>query len=211
MAMVNVNNERILRLDEAKNHLLCTIDPNITRANVRLFNHNSTSFYESDLVYLHLLIIFKSPNHVENFLQDYCNVHGFYTTQMFINHPLLDIENNMNVSALDCALLWSTDPHMVRSLYRWGADTSIPNVHGRYIGDSELVPYRNYLSRYVLIENVDVTNYPPLRGRRNNNEFVRVIDESRIISGERVPPTGWIMPERIPTPHGYHPIAVNQN
>ena len=202
----NDNNEPQISLMNARNILMNTIDPQISLFNIRRIN-NEVSQFEIDVVYLHIQIIFGDSANLNAYLDNYCNMHGIYTTQMFVNYPLMDTELQRNITSLDCAATWSVDPQMIRVLYRWGADVSISNVDGNYITDGELMPYRNYLSRYVLRENVDTYNYPPLRASRMQHEFVNSLEEIEYIAGERIPPNNWVMPNRIQD----HIINRNRN
>lgn len=215
--MDNPNNmEPHISLANALNILRNTISPQNSLYDVLRFNRDNVSEFECDLVYLHLQIIFATPHELNIYLDNYCNRHGLYATNMFVNYPLLDIENRCNVTPLDCATIWNRDPQKVRVLYRWGADVSVPNVNGRYINDGNLSPYRNYLSRYTLSENINVNNYPPLRGLRNQNEFYDTINEIEYLSGERGRPNNWFMPARIVNHDDYqnrnrHPRFHNDN
>lgn len=198
---LDLNNEIMLSVNEAKNILRNTIDPNISIYMIRELNRNTVDNYECDLVFLHLRIIFFTPNDVHHYLENYCNLRGFYATQMFLNYPLNDTENEITITPMETALLWSSDPTMLRVLYRWGANPARPDVHTRFRGQihqNEIVPYRNYLSRYHLMENIDNHNYnyPQLQGRRIPNEFAIIMEEHDMISGEMPPNIGWVMPER---------------
>jgi hypothetical protein len=193
------NNEPELWLNEARNVLLNTIDPNISLHTIRVLNQNVISLYECDLVYLHLQIIFKSPNDVNLFLDNYSNLHGVYATQMFLNHPILDRDGNRNVTPMQAAMLWSNDPNMLRVLYRWGANPIVAEENIN-INNVDMPSYRNYLSRYELNENRDNYNYPPLRGRRIRNEFYDIIQENLFLSRVVIPNNEWVMPERVRIP-----------
>lgn len=216
-SMNNPNNNEIrINLANALNILRNTINPQISLYDVLRFNRNNVSEFECDLVYLHLQIIFATPHELNMYLDNYCNRRGLYATNMFVNYPLLDIENRCNITPMDCAVIWNRDPQKVRVLYRWGADVYVPNVDGRYINDGNVVPYRNYLSRYTFRENIDANNYPPMRGLRNENEFYETINEINYISGERGHPNNWFMPARIVNDNDYqnrnrHPRVHNDN
>jgi hypothetical protein len=193
------NNEPEMWLNEARNVLLNTIDPNISLHAIRVLNQNVIPLYECDLVYLHLQIIFKSPNDVNLFLDNYSNLHGVYATQMFLNHPILDRDGNRNVTPMQAAMLWSHDPNMLRVLYRWGANPIVAEENIN-INNVDMPSYRNYLSRYELSENRDNYNYPPLRGRRIRNEFYDIIQENLFLSRVVIPNDDWAMPERVRIP-----------
>jgi hypothetical protein len=165
--------------------------------NLRHLN-NTTPRFECDVVYLHQQIMFGTPNEVEHFLDNYCNIHGLYATCMFVNFPLQDIDNHSNITALECALTWNTDAQMVRVLYRWGANVHTPNIDGFFTNDRNLPPYRNYLRDYFTMANVEnVNNYPPVEGLRERDEFHGVLRELDYIVGEVAAPANWHMPERI--------------
>lgn len=191
------NDEPEIWLNEARNVLLNTIDPNISLHALRVLNQNVIPLYECDLVYLHLQIIFKSPNDVNLFLDNYSNLHGVYATQMFLNQPILD--GNRNVTPMQAAMLWSNDPNMLRVLYRWGANP-IAAEENININNVVMPSYRNYLSRYELSENRGNYNYPPLRGRRIRNEFYDIIQENLFLSRVVIPNNEWAMPERVRIP-----------
>ena len=90
---------------------------------------------------------------------------------------------------------------MIRVLYKWGADTSIPTINERvYNNENSVLPYRNYLSRYVLMENLIPDYYPAIRGRRIQNEFQGIINEVSYIQGILPPPEGWTHPPRMRPP-----------
>ena len=193
------NDEPEIWLNEARNVLLNTIDPNISLHAIRVLNGNVIPLYECDLVYLHLQIIFKSPNDVNLFLDNYSNLHGVYATQMFLNHPILDRDGNRNVTPMQAAMLWSNDPNMLRVLYRWGANP-IAAEENININNVVMPSYRNYLSRYELSENRGNYNYPPLRGHRIRNEFYDIIQENLFLSRVVIPNNEWAMPERVRIP-----------
>ena len=193
------NNEPEMWLNEARNVLLNTIDPNISLHTIRVLNQNVIPLYECDLVYLHLQIIFKSPNDVNLFLDNYSNLHGVYATQMFLNQPILDRDGNINVTPMQAAMLWSNDPNMLRVLYRWGANPIVAEENIN-INNVVMPSYRNYLSRYELSENRGNYNYPPLRGRRIRNEFYDIIQENLFLSRVIIPNNEWAMPERVRIP-----------
>jgi len=181
----------------ALNLMVNTIDPSLSLSDLRHLNPAHNIEYEMDMVYLHLKIMFGETNELDNFLRNYCERMGIYATNMFVNFPLIDIENNQNMTPIDCATIWNTDIEKQRILYKWGADVSVPNVNGNYIGDNNLVPYRNYLSRYVLRENIHVNNHPRVRGMRMDEDFVDTCRELEYLSGERNPPDNWHRPQRI--------------
>ena len=193
------NNEPEMWLNEARNVLLNTIDSNISLHAIRVLNQNVIPLYECDLVYLHLQIIFKSPNDVNLFLDNYSNLHGVYATQMFLNQPILDRDGNINVTPMQAAMLWSNDPNMLRVLYRWGANPIVAEENIN-INNVVMPSYRNYLSRYELSENRGNYNYPPLRGRRIRNEFYDIIQENLFLSRVIIPNNEWAMPERVRIP-----------
>jgi len=197
MAHRNRVNEAPIPLNNALNQMRNVINPNISLTNLRHLN-NTTPRFECDVVYLHQQIMFGTPNEVEHFLDNYCNIHGLYATCMFVNFPLQDIDNHSNITALECALTWNTDAHMVRVLYRWGANVHTPNIDGFFTNDRNLPPYRNYLRDYFTMANVEnVNNYPPVEGLRERDEFHRVLRELDYIVAEVAAPANWQMPERI--------------
>lgn len=193
------NDEPEIWLNEAHNVLLNTIEPNISLHAIRVLNQNVIPLYECDLVYLHLQIIFKSPNDVDLFLDNYSNLHGVYATQMFLNQPILDRDGNRNVTPMQAAMLWSNDPNMLRILYRWGANP-VATEENININNVMMPSYRNYLSRYELSENRGNYNYPPLRGRRIRNEFYDIIQENLFLSRVVIPNNEWAMPDRVRIP-----------
>lgn len=189
-----MNNEANIWLNEVRNILLNTIDPNISLHTLRELNRNVYQLYECDLVYLHLRILFHTPNDVDQFLENYSNLHGVYATHMFVNHPLL----NINIFPMDAAMQWTNDRHMLRVLYRWGANARTPDENM----NMNVSPYRNYLSRYELMENIgNNNNYPALRGLRIRNEFYEVSEENSFLSGREQPPNDWQMPVRVRIPN----------
>ena len=196
MANDNNNNEQFTQLANAHNLLMNTVDPNLSLFDIRRLNNNQNE-HVCDVLYLHLKIIFGGENDVDYFLHNYCNRNGIYATNVLVNYPLIDTENHVNITALDCATIWNTNVEKIRFLYKWGADISMPNVDGNYINNNNLIPYRNYLSRYVLRENIQVNNYPTIRGLRIQNQFNATCTELDYLSGEVNPPNNWIRPERI--------------
>lgn len=201
--------EQPIQFINARNMLLNTINPSLSLFDIRRLNPTHILEYELELVYLHLKIIFGEANEIDNFLHNYCERMGIHATNMFVNFPLIDIENNQNMTPFDCATIWNTNIEKQRILYKWGADISMPNVNGNYIGDDNLVPYRNYLSRFVLRENIHVNNYPRIRGYRMEEDFADTCQELAYLSGERNPPDNWSLPHRIlqnPLHDNYHPL-----
>ena len=196
--MVSLNeNEGPVPLLNSVNLLMITVNPNITLYDIINNNRRHLTIHECEAIYLHILIIFKDANNVDTFLQDYSNRYGIYATNMFVNYPLVDIDNRRNMTPLDCALLWNHDVNKVRLLYRWGANVYVPNVDGNYNNIENLPPYRNYLSSYTLRENIYPGLHPPVKGLRIDNEFYEIIRELDYICGEYNTPHGWFMPARI--------------
>ena len=201
--MQNNNNEEELYLNQAKNILINTIDPNISLHAVRVLNQNQCSLYECDLIYLHVKIMFDSPNDVDNFLEEYTNLHGVYATQMFVNHPLTEHNTNNCVLPIEAAMLWCSNAEMVRVLYKWGANPMItdPDVLNHF-PNVNMPSYHNYLSRYELIENRNTINYPPLSGRRIRNEFYYPIRENVYLTNSTLSDNNeWQIPERVSIPN----------
>tara|TARA_A100001015_G_scaffold318228_1_gene437474 strand:+ start:5886 stop:6491 length:606 start_codon:yes stop_codon:yes gene_type:complete len=191
------NNEHEISLNQARNVLLNSIDSDITLHAIRVHNLNVISLYECDLVYLHLQIIFKSPNEVDLFLDNYSNLHGVYATQMFVNNPIWNENTNSFITPMNVAILWNNDPNMLRILYRWGAN---PIANEENVNNAIMPSYRNYLSRYQLSENRDNYNYPLLRGQRIRNEFYLVNQENLLLSGAGIPNNEWVLPARVQIP-----------
>lgn len=199
-----INDNPEIGLAEAKNMLRNTIDPHISLHTLRVLNRNVYQLFECDLVYLHLQIIFATPNDVNDFLENYSNLHGVYATQMFVNHSIHDQGNGSDVTPMDVAMMWNTDPTMLRVLYRWGSNprNAARNTLNNF-NNLTLPVYSNYLQRYNLIEhnNNYPYNYPELRGRRIRNEFYGVIQENVYLAQVVEPPNDrWVLPQRIPIP-----------
>jgi hypothetical protein len=167
----------------------------------RLYELNpDTSRFMIDLAFLHSLIILTDWEKVDGFLHHYWNMNGPYFVEMFVNYPIHDYDNKRIMTPLDCATLWSDDPRMIRTLYRWGASMGIPNVDGTYLTDiNELPPYSNYLAPYILCEKGK--DYPLTDerdfGPRASIEFANVLNEIDLIIGKGFPPNGWKAPTRI--------------
>jgi hypothetical protein len=191
---MNVRNH-IITLAEAKNRFLTYVDNNLTINDLLNLNPTANRF-EIDLVYLHLLMLFRTPNDVHMFLQNYAYQHGAYATNMFVNYPLIDMHNRRNITPLHCAIIWNSNPYLIRVLYEWGADISYLNMNNVF-PEEEInnLEYSNYLSNYRL-SNIDPNNFPVIEGRRNANEFSQSINEIQYISGENNAPHGWQMPIR---------------
>lgn len=192
--------DRILFLNEAKNILAERMDSELTLNRIRQLNENSPfgyviSKHEIDVAYLHMLIIFKSPSDVNDFLYHYWNFYGNVQLEMIINYRLADFENNRYMTVIDCALLWNTDPEMVRILYKWGANVNISNY--QYL--ENICPYRNYLACYRLTDNNLIYSYPDERrfGSRQPSEFRDVANEHDYIGNLKERPENWDMPSRV--------------
>jgi len=191
--------EEEITLQQAKNNLLYTTDSELSYESVIDLNQYIPRF-EADVVYLHLKIIFGGSNDVDYFLENYANEYGNYTTQMLINYPLVDLDNYCNNSALDCSLIWNTSIEMVRILCKWGANNYTQHVNESILSDINLPKYRNYLRQYILTtnyNNITNDNRRQLKGSRNQNEFMAVLDEIGYINGTKHPPDNWIYPELI--------------
>jgi hypothetical protein len=191
---MNVNNDDSLSLPEAKNRLLNIIDRNLSIHDIRNMNSGISNF-ESDAVYFHILLLFHTPNDVDLFLRSYFYTFGPYVTEMFINYPLVDIENRRNMTPLDCAMLWNNDPYLIRLLYQWGANFGALNVDLNFVEEINNIPYRNYLSHYRLHNNNNINNNY-ISFRRNTNEFTNIINEVSYIVGEASPHIDWQYPQR---------------
>ena len=192
-------NNRAITLPEAKNRLLNIIDRNLSVHDIRNMNPGMNNF-ESDALYLHILLLFHTPNEVEQYIRGYFYLFGPYVTEMFINYPLVDIENSRNMTPLDCAVLWNNDPNLIRLLYEWGANFGVLNVDRNFVEEINNIPYRNYLSHYRLHNNNNNNNMNIdnnyISFRRNINEFTDVVNEVSYIVGEANPPIHWQNPQR---------------
>jgi hypothetical protein len=188
-----------LPLEDAKKMMAERI--NVELPLFRLYELNpDSSRFEVDLAFLHALIILTDWGKVDGFLHHYWNMNGPYFVEMFVNYPLHDYENKRIMTALDCATLWSNDPRMIRTLYRWGASMGIPNVDGHYLTDMiELPIYSNYLAPFILSENGEEYSLTDERefGTRITREFEQVLGEIDFIVGKGFPPKGWKAPTRI--------------
>jgi hypothetical protein len=190
-----MNNEYAISLNNAKNILLREINQDLSVNDIQNLNPNIMTF-ECDALYLHIQIIYGNEQSVYNFLQNYCNQHGFYTTQLFVNHSLIDVINGRSITPVECSLLWSNNPRMLRVLYEWGADVSIYENNPLFVST-----YRNHLSYYVLANNNNnnavMNHIRELRGSRIMHQFDEIYDELNYLIGEMVPPPNWVMPNRI--------------
>ena len=188
------DNEYAISLNNAKNILSREINSGLSLNDIQNMNPNIMNF-ERDLLYLHIQIIYGSPESVYNFLQNYCNQHGFYTTQMFVNYSLIDAINTRSIRLVETCLLWSNNPQTLRVLYEWGADLSIYENYPLFANT-----YRNNLAYYVLANNMHIINNIreyPLRGIRMMHQFDEIYDELNYILGDMEPPPNWVMPNRI--------------
>lgn len=179
------DNEYAISLNNAKNILLREINPHLSVNDIQNLNPNIMNF-ECDLLYLHIQIIYGSPDSVYNFLLNYSNQYGFYTTQLFVNHSLIDAINTHSIRLVETCLLWSNNPQTLRVLYEWGADVSIYENYPLFANT-----YRNNLAYYVLANNNHIINdihEYPLRGTRIMHQFDEIYDELNYIIGDMEPP-----------------------
>ena len=179
-------------LDEAKDTLKkytkCNFD--LIGKNYFLTYKGTKNIYEKNCYYLHFLIIFKTPLIVENFLIEHKNEFGHYATKMFINFPIINNITNNIITPLKCALNWNTDPEMIRMLYKWGADLSLPDLNGNYVEDNLSKYYVNHLNPYI-------ANNIYILGTKSTIYFSDVINEVYYLLGKKSPPDNWSYPVRI--------------
>lgn len=184
--------EHIVKLSSVKKYLITRTVPNFEQINLSYFISNSTTknYYEKHVYYLHFLIIFKEPRDVDFFLTEHTKKYGEYTTKMLINFPLISQTANNVVTALMCCAHWTNNPDMARVLYQWGADFSLMDINRKYPEETYGGPYYNHLVDYVG-QGCYVLGY------RSKNDFVDVAHEILYLSGERKPPDGWIIPNKM--------------
>lgn len=168
-------------------------NPELSKVTLKYFLDNpyTKNTYEKYLYYLHYLIIFSDPKDVDLFLADYCYRFGKEMTRMFINYPLVCHFSKNIITPLICAMLWCTNPQMLRVLYAWGADVSLTDVHNNYCEDiySGHCYYYNHLHPFVISRHV-------ILGVRNVAEFAAMRKEMRLLSKEDIPKNNsWYFPD----------------
>jgi len=168
-------------------------NPELSKVTLKYFLDNpyTKNTYEKYLYYLHFLIIFSDPKDVDLFLGDYCYRFGKEMMRMFINYPLVCHFSKNIITPLICAMLWCTDPQMLRVLYAWGADVSFTDVHNNYCEDiySGHCYYYNHLHPFVISRHV-------ILGVRNVAEFAPMRKEMGLLSKEEIPKNdSWYFPE----------------
>lgn len=183
--------QKVMELDKVKQILYKnTMDHNIA-INLEYFTNTKITslLYEKYSYYLHTLIIFKGHQAVYNFLNLHYKKYGQYATEMLVNYPFISQIDHNIITPLMCAMLWSKEREMIRTLYYWGADVSIQDVRGKYSEEKYGSYYVNHL--YAII----APDYYTL-GIRSLKVFLHVIEELKFIAGEDVPPAHWKLPMR---------------
>jgi len=149
----------------------------------------SNNLFEKYAYYLHYLIMFRSVGSVNRFLNDHYLKFGQYATELFINYPLVSTIDKNVITPMMCASLWSNDPVMIRTLYYWGADISLADVHGKYPNEKYGSFYVNHLNPFI------APNFFVI-GIRSLFDFVDVVHEINYIAKEETPPYGWEPPKK---------------
>jgi len=182
---------KVSNLDDVKQILYKNTQYHGINMSLEYFINSKIShlLHEKYSYYLHTLIIFKGPTEVHEFLKSHFQKYGKYTTEMLVNFPFISHLDKNIITPLMCALLWSPDIDMVRTLYYWGADVSIQDVNSKY-------PEEKYGSYYVNHLNLLIAPDYYILGVRTLKTFIPVIEELKIISGENHPPHGWKHPRR---------------
>ena len=182
-------NNRIMYLDDVKQLLLNdALSKGIQLNAAYFYDHPFTSnIFERYAYYLHYLIMFKNPSHVNGLLDEHRTKYGSYATNLFVNFPLVSVVDKNVITPIQCACLWSKNPEMVRVLYYWGADISVLDVNGKYPEEKYGSYYVNHLN-HLMAQNHFVV------GLRITKEFTHMIEEIRILSNEITAPPGWYSP-----------------
>ncbi len=164
-----------------------------------LCNYDQPSFIY-DVICLHFTIMFKSDTHLLKFLKAYNIKHGNEATKLLINFTHND--NIINPTQLYCfnaaavVLLWSNNPVKLRILYKFGGDFNQIFLNGLFAEELHTyIPYYNHFSQYMNYKN-NCYNFNHIWGYRLINDFLKQINEIRIICGEILPPYDFIMPEK---------------
>ena len=154
--------------------------------------------FMSEIICLHLNIMFNTEFVVFRFLRDYTIKYGIEATQLLINFSVQ--ENSIHLfsvnshNALTVAALWTNNPDMIRVLYKFGGDMAVIGTNGLFIEElHSIVPYYNHLGNYLSYNNNNLL-YNHIWGYRLVNDFSSVIQEIRIICGEIPPTAGYIFP-----------------
>lgn len=164
-----------------------------------LCNFEQPSFIY-DVICLHFIIMFKPDTQLLHFLKSYNIEHGNEATKLLINFTHND--NIINPTQLYCfnaaavVLLWSNNPVKLRILYKFGGDFNQIFLNGLFAEELHgYIPYYNHFSQYMNYKNT-CYNFNHIWGYRLINDFLKQINEIRIICGEILPPYDFIMPEK---------------
>jgi hypothetical protein len=185
-------NNNLLHLHEAKNMFRGRI-PDFDRIDLDYFMNNiyTINVFEKRLYYLHFLIMFKRPQDVAGYLEKHTEYYGNYATTMFVNFPVRCQVSGNSITPLVCAMLWSDDPAMLRTLYAWGVDITMEDARGGYAEEAYLTnPYFcNHLSMFL-------ANRDLCFGSRVMDNFVHIRREMRWLLGDEGAPGDWQRPRR---------------
>ncbi len=181
----------ILKLKNAKNIFYRYSKIPIDSINEHFFlkNNCTQNLHEKLSYYLHFLIMFKSHQHLHQFLDNHHQKYGSYATQFLVNFPLLNLNDKNIITPLMCCMLWSCNTKKLRTLISWGADESQFDVYGKYGEElySHLSYYINHMSYYICPNLICL-------GIRHKSDFHPMITELAYISGEYTPPFSWTKP-----------------
>lgn len=159
-------------------------NPEIKKVDINYFFDSpyTKNKYEKYLYYLHFLIIYSTYRDVDRFLYKYFQEYGKDNIMMFINYPLVCHFSKNIITPLMCAMLWCSEPQMIRVLYSWGADVSITDVNNNYCENiySGHHYYYNHLHPFLISRHV-------VLGVRDLRDFAAIKKEMKYLSKEATP------------------------
>ena len=164
----------------------------ITRDNSTNENNQINQAYLS-ITYLNYLCAVGDVEIAEQWTQNFLNIHGKYALFVLVNSPMVIPDINYEIYPVFTAALWG-NLGMIRLLCELGAQTNILDQYNYYVEEAVFhtrVPYVNPIA-HLVNQNIAVNIRIPLGNYRDYNEFIDVVREIRIISGEIIQPINWL-------------------
>ena len=145
------------------------------------------------VIRLHLFCIVGNFTSLKNFILSFTSANGLMATKLLLNSNIKVANGVSHCSAffmtpIFCAILWNTNPQIIRLLYSYGAKPNSPDINNLFIEEKlHSVPYFNHININLNVSNPDIY-------WRNINEFTSITKEVRALSGEHIFDKSWIPP-----------------
>tara|TARA_Y100000768_G_C23756496_1_gene576490 strand:- start:19 stop:660 length:642 start_codon:yes stop_codon:yes gene_type:complete len=187
--LFNITDDIVRSEEKTDSHVVSAI-------NYAILN-SSNSLVDIDIatIRLHMYCIIGNFNAIKRFIISFTSTHGLMATRLLLNTNI-KVANNVThcpafyMTPIFCALLWNSNPQIIRLLYSYGARPNSPDINNLFIEEKFFsIPYFNHINQN---QNPNPNNSSIYW--RDIKEFSMVAQEVRALSGEHIFDKSWVTP-----------------